>query len=142
MAGPRKPRPAGERSIRPSDSKAIVILWVPVFLYAALVFYLSSLPLGFIGEGPFPHWDKVAHGIEYGLFCLLILRALRGTFPKTVPRAIAVSAVVIAVAYGASDEFHQAFVPTRDSEFIDLLADGGGASLVSAIWFLWNRDAK
>jgi VanZ family protein len=115
---------------------------VPVLLYGALAFYLSSLPLDFIGQGPFPQWDKVAHASEYGLFCYLILRALRGSFPKTVPRVIAVAAVLIAVAYGVSDEFHQAFVPSRDSEFTDVLADGGGASLVSAIWFLWSRDAK
>jgi len=112
---------------------------MPVLLYAGMIFHLSSQSLDFIGEGPFPQWDKVAHGTEYGLFTLLLLRALRATFPWAVTRTVAVWAVLIAVAYGASDEFHQAFVPHRDSDVFDVLADGGGASLVSAVWVLWNK---
>jgi len=112
---------------------------MPVLLYAGMIFTLSSQPLDFIGEGPFPQWDKVAHGAEYGLFSYLLLRALRGTFPRAVTPAVAVWAVLIAVAYGASDEFHQAYVPHRDSDVSDVLADGGGASLVSAAWALWNK---
>ncbi len=104
-----------------------------------MIFYLSSQSLDFIGEGPFPQWDKVAHATEYGLFCFLILRALGGTFSNILKLTIAISAVLIAVAYGASDEFHQSFVPGRDSDIFDVMADGGGASLVSAIWFFLNR---
>jgi VanZ family protein len=117
----------------------VSIFWMPVLLYAGMIFYLSSQPLDFIHEGPFPHWDKVAHGTEYGLFCYLLLRALRGTFPRPVTPALAALAVLIAVAYGASDEFHQAFVPYRDSDVFDVVADAGGASLVSAVWVLWNK---
>lgn len=111
---------------------------MPVLFYAALIFYLSSQSLDFVGEGPFPQWDKVAHATEYGLFSFLILRALGGTFPNTLKLTLAISAVLIAVAYGASDEFHQSFVPGRDSDLFDVMADGGGASLVSAIWLFWN----
>ena len=119
--------------------KAFWTVWGTVLLYAGLIFILSSQPLDFIGEGPFPQWDKLAHATEYGLFCFLLLRASRKAFPRAVAPAIAVSAVLIAVAYGASDEFHQAFVPHRDSDVFDVLADGGGASLVSLAWVLWNK---
>jgi hypothetical protein len=37
-------------------------------------------------------------------------------------------ALVIAVAYGASDEFHQSFVPGRDASLGDLLVDTIAAS--------------
>jgi VanZ family protein len=104
-----------------------------------MIFILSSQSLDFIGQGPFPQWDKFAHATEYALFCFLLLRALRKAFPRAVSPAIAVSAVLIAVAYGASDEFHQSFVPHRDSEVFDVLADGGGAILVSWVWVLWNK---
>jgi len=117
-------------------------LWAPVLLYGGLIFYLSSQPLDFVGEGPFPQWDKVAHATEYGLFCFLILRALRGTFPRARLSVLAAWAVVITVAYGASDEFHQAFVPQRDSDIFDLFSDGSGASLVSAIWWFWNGRGR
>lgn len=122
-----------------ADFKAVLVLWTPVLVYAGMIFFLSSQSLDFVGEGPFPQWDKVAHGTEYGLFCLLILRALRGTCPKARLSVIAAWAVLITASYGASDEFHQSFVPHREADIFDLLADGGAASLVSAIWFYRSR---
>lgn len=104
-----------------------------------MIFFLSSQPLDFIGQGPFPQWDKFAHAAEYGFLCYLLLRALRGTFPMAQTRSLAVWAVLIAVSYAASDEVHQAFVPHRDSDVLDILADGGGASIVSAVWIFWNK---
>jgi VanZ family protein len=95
--------------------------------------------MDFIDFGPFSRWDKVAHGTEYGLFCLLLLRGLRGTFPSARGSTIAVWAVLIAAAYGASDEFHQSFVPGRDPDVFDFLADTGGATVVSVIWYLRGR---
>jgi len=136
---PEKSGPAEGWSIYRLDFKAVLVLWVPVLFYAGMIFFLSSQSLDFIGEGPFPQWDKVAHGTEYGLFCFLLLRTLRWTFPRAAIPTLAVWAVLIAVAYGASDEFHQAFVPHRDSDVFDVLADGGGASFVSAVWVLWNK---
>jgi len=108
---------------------------MPVLVFAGMIFYLSSQSLDFITEDPFPHWDKVVHATEFGLFCFLNLRALRGTFPKAAMPAIAAWAILIAVSYGASDEFHQAFVPGRESDLLDLLADAGGAFLASTLWF-------
>jgi len=107
-----------------------------VVLFAAAIFYLSSQSLDFVGAGPFPQWDKFAHATEYGLFCFLVLRAMRGTFPEARTSSIALWALLIVVSYGASDEFHQSFSPHRDADILDLLADGGGATLVSAIWLL------
>ena len=44
-------------------------------------------------------------------------------------------AIILATAYGASDEFHQSFVPGRYADPRDILADFTGAVLgVAAGW--------
>ena len=52
------------------------------------------------------------------------------------------SAWLLTVLYGASDEFHQWFVPGRFCDFQDWLADGVGASLVIGGWVLYQRIRK
>jgi len=104
-----------------------------------MIFYLSSQSLDFLTEEPFPHWDKVVHTIEFVVFALLNLRALRGSFSKAALPVIGFWAVFITTAYGALDEFHQSFVPGRDSDIFDLLADAGGACLAWAVWYVWVR---
>jgi VanZ family protein len=119
--------------------KAALTLWGPVLLYGGLIFLLSSMSLDFIGRGPFPHWDKVAHLSEFGLFCFLIFRAIRGTFPRARVLSIALWALLITIAYGSLDEFHQAFTPHRDADPFDALADSVGGLLVVMTWLLWDR---
>jgi len=46
------------------------------------------------------------------------------------------AAFFVAVAYGASDEFHQYFVPGRDCSGFDLLADTAG-SAAGIFIFTW-----
>jgi VanZ family protein len=41
--------------------------------------------------------------------------------------------VIFVSLYGASDEFHQYFVPNRDCEFWDWLADFGGAVIMAML---------
>ncbi len=103
-----------------------LILWAAVALYLAAIFYLSSLP------NPLPALtsrmsDKVLHGVEYGGLGLLLGLALR--FSGLRAGRAAALALLLASLYGASDEIHQAFVPHRDSDVRDWLADTGGAAL-------------
>ena len=87
---------AGSRVHRP------VRLWLPVVLWAALIFAFSSVPDLGTGLGG---WDlvlrKVAHAAEYAVLGALLARALRS--PGI--------AVLVGVLYAVSDEVHQAFVP-------------------------------
>jgi VanZ family protein len=70
-------------------------------------------------------WDKLLHASEYAGLAFLLARALRGEgAPWSVVLALA---ILVASAYGASDEVHQAFVPGRDSAIGDWLADSTGA---------------
>ena len=38
-------------------------------------------------------------------------------------------ALLLASAYGASDEYHQWFVPVRTADYLDWIADTGGAAI-------------
>lgn len=76
--------------------------------------------------------DKIAHFAVYGLLATLICRAGKGW------RAAA-WAVVLASAYGLSDEFHQSFVPGRSPEVMDWVADTTGALLAVVLYTGWAR---
>jgi VanZ family protein len=105
--------------------------WGPVCGYAGLIFYLSSQPHP---EQDLPSFvrlfsDKILHVIEYAMLGGLCYRAFRwGTNESWRQRAIPL-AILLASLYGISDEVHQAFVPFRDSSWLDWLADTIGATL-------------
>ena len=113
-----------------------VWLWLPAALYMGLIFYLSSL------ANPLPvltlHvWDKLLHATEYAALGLLLLRALKG---EHLPwRTALLLALLLTSLYGASDEWHQSFVPGRDSEITDWYADtmGGGLGAVAGLLLAW-----
>ena len=92
-------------------------------IYGAGIGYLSHQPIG-AGEQPFPHFDKLFHLAEFGLFLFLAWKA-------TGQRLLA--AWILTVAFAIGDEWHQSFVPTRDPSLLDFIADLFGASLMATI---------
>jgi VanZ family protein len=58
---------------------------------------------------------------------------------RTTARLCAV-VFLCAVAYGISDELHQAFVPGRTADWQDVLADTVGAA--AAIWLAWRLRGR
>jgi len=100
---------------------------LPALAFAALVFYLSSLP------NPLPELssrlsDKLLHAVEYAVLGALLAWPLA----RVAPRRSFLLAVVLASAYGASDEIHQWFVPGRDADPRDWVADSTGGALGAA----------
>ena len=67
--------------------------------------------------------DKIAHVFEYGLLASLVYCALRKSEADTHP---ILTPFLIAFLYGISDEIHQYFVPGREADVFDALADGMG----------------
>jgi VanZ family protein len=101
--------------------------WLPVALWCGLIFTLSSIPHLTTGWGG---WDlllrKCAHMVEYAILFLLTNRALGGTTAWPSKKCL-LTALVFAVAYAASDEFHQSFVPGRGPSVMDVGIDSIGA---------------
>ena len=118
--------------------KRLILLWGPVILFAMFIFIISSISSP-EGNNPFPNFDKVAHFLVYGAFALLIFRGFTRTTGSNNFLLIAILTVIVTVAYGLSDEFHQSFVPTRDSDVKDIAADGIGAMAAMTIVYIRRR---
>jgi VanZ family protein len=104
-------------------------MWIVLLsLYAAVIGYVSHQPLTGV-ELPFIHFDKLMHLAEFGLLMLLAWHATG--------RRLAM-ACLLTLAFGCSDEWHQALVPGRDASGLDLIADGVGASLMAGL--IRSRD--
>ncbi len=116
---------------RLSTISIILIYWLPLFIYAAFIFYLSSLP-----GTTYPHLflsaDKVFHFGEYCILGYLLAKAL-GQY-QLKGKVLFVIAVSVCSVYGISDEFHQFFVPNRCSSGVDIIADVMGSSLGIGIY--------
>jgi VanZ family protein len=97
-----------------------VSAWLPVVLWAGLIFALSSIPSLSSGLGT---WDlvlrKAAHITEFAILGALLLRALGRELP----------AFLVAVAYAATDEIHQHFVAGRHASAVDVAIDAAGIAL-------------
>jgi len=123
----------------PSSSGILIKYWAPVLLYCGMIVYLSSqsYPSRYLPSFLFGLSDKLVHGVEYGILGILLYRA----FHQTTRTIGSISlAIICAVAFGTSDEIHQWFVPNRQADIWDLVADSLGATLFILAWaFLTKR---
>jgi VanZ family protein len=110
------------------SAERLIGLWLPVVLYAILIFVSSAFPFP---EVPVHFWnyDKVLHLGGFGLFGILLARAIKGTRPDINLRKLYLLVAMISLLYGASDEFHQCFTPGRTVSVWDALSDGVGGFL-------------
>lgn len=100
--------------------------WLPVLACMGFIFYASSLP----GSGIlplFPFQDTAFHFFIYFLLCFLSARALKNTRTAIALKKIILWVIIFGIVYGASDEFHQSFVPDRCVSGWDLLIDSLGS---------------
>ncbi len=123
-------------SSRPGPLRTLA-LWGPVVAYMALIFYLSSLSSLPVPLPPTVS-DKQAHSFGYLWLGLLMLRAVARGRWQGVSWRTAVVAILLATAYGVSDEFHQSFVPGRDADVHDVMADAAGATVGAALVWAWG----
>lgn len=110
-----------------------VKLWLPVFLWAGLLFYLSSV--SGLKASANPAQDEIfrttAHFLFYALGYGLFYRAVNQ--PKNFWLPLALTCL-----YGLLDELHQRFVPTRTFQIQDLAVDFGGAFMGLLIIKRWR----
>jgi len=110
--------------------------WIPSILFALFIFFLSSqshLP----GADMAP--DYVEHFLCYGVFALTVVWGVTGGLRRRLTPKLVAAAFFITSLYGATDEFHQYFVPGRDCSLSDLLADALGGTCFILLGFLAVR---
>src|SRR5580693_6801898 len=114
--------------------------WIPVVLWGALIFTLSTSAFSAINTAkvfdPIIRWlipgisaasvdvchmlvRKAAHFTEYGVLFWLLVRGPMVRRPYL--------ALMLCVVYALSDEGHQMFVPDRTASLYDVALDSSGA---------------
>ncbi len=111
-------------------SSSFFSLWLPVAVYMAVIFFASSISMP-PGADLVP--DKLVHAAIYGGLAIVLLRALGRGLRSPLTWSQMLWAVALAGLYGVSDEIHQAFVPLRQADPADLLADVLGATVAVAL---------
>lgn len=104
--------------------------YIALTLYCAFIFWASSRSDLPEPEMKFPGRDKVAHLVVYGVMAAIITVGLYNH--KRVHTALRQWSIPIlfVLIYGVSDEIHQLFVPNRNFDLLDIVANTAGAVLV------------
>ena len=113
--------------------RSAVRAWLPVALWAAVIFAFSSVPSLSSGLGT---WDlvlrKLAHAAEFAILGALLLRASRS------PRL----ALALGGVYAVSDELHQSFVRGRHAAVTDVAIDVLGVAAGVLAWSRLRRPSS
>ena len=107
---------------------------MPVAVYMAAIFYVSSLSDLSISEGV----AVSGHSAAYLGLAVVVVRALAGGLPRRISVRVAALALLITVAYAVSDEVHQSYVPGRVADAYDVLTDAIGAIAGTIACWAWG----
>ena len=139
-----------------TGSKHILWLWLPVVAWLGVIAIESTDWLSAEHTGEALYWlvvqifgqvdrhslqavhhllRKGGHFAGYGILCLLIFRALRGTLRGTLGLWTALS-IAGTVLVASLDEWHQTFIPSRTGCVRDVVLDTIGAICLQAIALL------
>jgi VanZ family protein len=112
---------------------------LPVILFSLFIFLISALSHPPAPDFNFEWGDKINHAGAFGIMMLLAFRAARWLLPNHSPRVQIAMAFLYCILYGATDEIHQAYVPNRQADIYDWIADAVGASLAAVTAMMIQR---
>jgi VanZ family protein len=119
---------------------SIVPRWFPALFFMVVIFTFSAQPSGSLPS--FSGWDyvvkKTGHAVGYGLLALSYFHFLKYDKKRYW------LAWLLALAFSATDELHQAFVPTRHASIPDVLVfdNLGALAALSLYYFYWRKHEK
>ena len=111
-----------------------LIFKISSFLFAVLIFALSSIPYAHT-PFEFRFSDKLLHLLVYLLFSILLFFSFHTSKGVFWQRNAYLFTLIIGIIYGLSDELHQGFVPGRQKDVFDFLADLLGVLL--GLYVIW-----
>lgn len=116
-----------------------LLAWGPPLAAMAAIFLFSSRDApDILKHQIFDAQDKAIHAFVYFILAALYLRALLYSGFRLTLGTLALAAALSSL-YGMTDEWHQAYVPTRQSDIGDWVADTVGAGLILFTQKLWPR---
>lgn len=113
--------------------KNILFYWFPPIIWMSIIFFLSSRPTAPVSEDYSLNFMfyKTIHLIVYAFLYFLLFRLFYFLENKKKPSTRTfIIPMIIAIAYGASDEYHQTLVPTREGRLRDVFIDTLGIVLM------------
>ncbi|MBB6671118.1 VanZ family protein [Cohnella nanjingensis] len=120
--------------------------WLPAAACMLIIFLLSART-GNQLDGWLPWAQELFPGLKsfdpvhYFAYFVLALTFAYGFGFRRIDARRALYVILLSIAYGATDEWHQAYVPGRSPDWADLLHDGIGAAaaaVVLVVWRLWR----
>ena len=113
------------------------ISWIITIAIGIFIYYISSLQFGTGSGGTGSINATLYHIIVFVFFAMFLEISLsRGRSKIGI-----IAGLIVAFLYAISDEWHQSFVPGRDSSFKDILLDSLGIIIGSVIYSA-NLDRK
>lgn len=123
---------------RTTHRRATMILrWLLVLVWAGVIWALSSIPELKSGLEQDFVLRKIAHGLEFAILAVLLVRALPHPRHGTAVRYL--GALILAIEYAAIDEIHQGFVPGRQPSARDVAIDALGVVAGTLALYFWSR---
>lgn len=134
--------------------------WLPVIIWMCVIFWMSTgtfsseqtsqfiIPLlNFLFPWFSPQDADLIHGLirksghvtEYFILGLLSFRAFRGESSQIWRLRWTVFGTVVVVLFAMSDEFHQSFVASRTSSYVDVGIDSVGGILSQIVIILRGK---
>lgn len=123
------------------SARNLITRWLPAVVMMGIIFTLSSLPSSRIPYyGPVDTLiKKGGHALGYGLLGLSYYFAL----PKRLSKFYrAITALMMAILFAMSDEYHQSFVQGRSSSLIDIIVDGIGATIAIVVGANYSSNSR
>ncbi|HSD63040.1 MAG TPA: VanZ family protein [Ignavibacteriaceae bacterium] len=114
------------------------LIYLPLIIYWMILFVATTLPSK---DLPDTHVsDKIEHFTAYFILAVLLNFAMmfQNKYPGLRRKAWLFTLIII-LTYAGLDELHQLFIPGRDCEVLDWVADSSGVLLgVGLVRFLIN----
>jgi len=114
--------------------------WLPVILWAGIIFWFSSIPDLESGLKQDFILRKIAHILEFAFLTILLIRATKQE-NLSIKKAITFS-IIIAFFYALSDEYHQTFVLNRQGTLRDAGIDSIGILITGLMWYIKSRKGR
>ena len=127
--------------LRRLKTRNFLSYWLPLIAYCVAIYIQSEHP-GPESLPTFTFSDKVLHFAAYSLLGILFFRAYATLPLKDSRNMLILLSIGSATLYGISDEIHQYFVPFRQADILDALANAAGSICGVMIFHYWQVKKK
>ncbi len=116
-----------------------IITLIFLFIYTIGIFYFSSQSVPDYLHPEFEYMDKLQHIVGYFFYGLILSSFFIAHFRSLPDRKKVIWVAICGTLYGVSDEIHQYFVPGRQADIYDCLADMLGI-ILSLTFYKFIKD--